>query len=103
MEKWITLILETAKNYGFEILLAAVICSIILMIIVLKTLHKNNRLTKAVEERVMEMLKLSMEQIRKESQRENIIAAGSEKKEKRHSNSREDEELFGSVIQEFFP
>ena len=63
MEKWITLIFETVQTWRYEILLAAVICSIILMIILLKTLRKNNRLTKSVEERVREVMKLSMEQI----------------------------------------
>lgn len=103
MEKWITFIAQTVGDYRFEILLAAVICSIILMIITLKTLRKNNRLTKAVEDRVREMLKLSMEQIRKEAQCKNAVVSEQGKEAKRYSNSREEEELFGSVIQEIFP
>ena len=73
------------------------------MIILLKTLRKNNRLTKSVEERVRELMKLSMEQIRRESQREKTVVSEQEKQEKRRPDSREEEELFGSVIQEIFP
>ena len=48
-------------------------------------------------------MKLSMEQIRRESQREKTVVSEQEKQEKRRPDSREEEELFGSVIQEIFP
>lgn len=102
MEKWMNLIVSIIEDFWGEIVLAILVLSLLLMIIMLKTVRKNTKLVKKVEERTKEVIKLSMEQIRTESKKD-IHPAESGKKQPADSlKKQEEEELFGSVIQEIF-
>ncbi|MCU6761905.1 Uncharacterised protein [uncultured Roseburia sp.] len=102
MEKWMNLIAGVIEDFWGEIVLAILVLSLLLMIIMLKSVRKNTRLVKKVDERTKEVMKLSMEQIRNESKREVKAAEIREKQPENKLKKQEEEELFGSVIQEIF-
>ena len=118
MATWITGGIQFMMDYRDEILLAALILLFILMLILLRTVRKNMRLQMAQNEKFVQLNQLC-ENAFKEENREHKIAGQMDKtvneQPEKKSDKKEqytelgmqkkqkEEELFGKVLQEYFP
>ncbi len=103
MEQWLNICAGVTKTYVNEIMLAVAAILVILMIILLKTVRKHTKAIYRMEAREKELLMLFAEQMRGERKREQILEQHAKSAEDAAAKRREEEELFGSVIQEIFP
>ncbi len=103
METWMKICADVLEVYRSEIVLAITAILLILMIITLKTVRKNTKAIHRTEERAKESLMLLAEQMRSERKREQHQEHQADGNMDAASKKQQEEELFGSVLQEIFP
>lgn len=103
MEKMIHLAEQIFMRYQSMIMIVLLICIFILMIAILRTAQKNKKQILQLTERTKELTKATLH-VSKTSAVELKQSTTKEKKDtKKIPVSKEEEELFGNVIQEIFP
>lgn len=103
MEKWISVAYDMAGELRSEIFLAVAFCLIILMIIMLKNMHKSILLIRHLDTQMRELIKMSARQECRMDRPSSALPQTSEEAVKKTADTREDEELFSSVMREIFP
>lgn len=102
-------ILHLAKSlympYQNEIILGILACLFVLMILTLLAVRRCRKQIKRLTENTKEMAKVALSQSSLAMRREKVLdrQEKSAQPEAKKPVSREEEELFGSVIQEIFP
>lgn len=104
MEQWIHLAQTLYMQYAAKIVPAVLVCIAILMIITLVTVRRCKKQVVYLNENTKELMKYSMRRAEAEALREKISAADrpDAAPQAGRERTREDEEVFGSVIQEMF-
>ncbi len=102
-------LLHLAKSlymlYQNELFLIILACIFVLMILTLLAVRRCRKQIKRLTENTKEMTKVAISQSNLAARREQALErqTGEAQPERKKTVSKEDEELFGSVIQEIFP
>lgn len=105
MEQVIYFIQTGYQLYFNEVILVGLVCAILLMITTIVAVKKCRKQIHRLSEKTTEMAKLALSQAgeKERSTRFDRETDTMEKEKKQRKNTKAEEELFGSVIQEIFP
>jgi hypothetical protein len=104
MEQILHLAKTLYMQYTTELMLGLLACVLILMIIALVAVRRCSRAVCRMTEKTKDVMKLALRQNQTAPQRTRGDRHNAEEEKKSHGRevSRQDEEVFGSVIQEIF-
>ena len=104
MEQWIHLAKTLYMQYTMEIIVGILSCLVILMIITLFTVRRCKKQVKHLSENTKDFMKYSLQpnSVAEYRGRDREISVESGTSLRERGVTKEDEEIFGSVIQEMF-